>query len=178
MALTNAPVVAYGLKSLSVADLGKISTATPTQIGYVLENSCKLNFDAPTANAVKVEELSMPLLNKFEQGGKSIEVDLVNVEKSLLTLLGCTVTTGASEDVVAIPDSNVILKKMVKFEFLSGAKALWFTNAQITWNFSGTMTKTGTETFNIHMTITPNAGLGGATYEATGLVMTTVGTGA
>ena len=91
--------------------------------------------------------------------------------------LGCTVTTGTTEDSVAIPDGVTVLSKMVKFEFNSGAKALYFTNANIVWNFVGGMTKTGTDTFDIHLTIVPNAGLGGATYETTGVILSLPKTG-
>lgn len=178
MALTNVPVVAHGLKSLSIATLGKISTATWEQIGYVTEGSVSVNFEAPTSNAKMVEELASALITKFEQGAKSIELDIPNVSKSMMETLGCTVTTGATEDSVAIPDGVTVLSKMVKFEFNSGAKALYFTNANIVWNFAGGMTKTGTDTFDIHLTIVPNAGLGGATYEATGVILALPGTGA
>ena len=178
MALTKAPIVAHGLASLSIADLGKISSATWEQIGYVKEGTVSVNFEAPTANPIRVEELSMALATKYENGSKSIELDICNVEGSFLTELGCTVTTGVTEDTVAVPDNDVILNKMVKLQFKAGAKALYFTNATIVWNFAGGITKTGTDTFDVHLTITPEAGLGGATYEATGVILALPGTGA
>ena len=178
MALTKAPIVAHGLASLSIAPLAKIASATWTQIGYVKEGTVSPNFEAPTANPIRVEELSMALATKYENGSKSIELDICNVESSFLETLGCTTTTSATEDLVSIPDNDVILNKMVKFEFKAGAKALYFTNATIVWNFSGGITKTGTDTFDVHLTITPEAGLGGATYEAVGMLLGLPGTGA
>lgn len=165
MALTNPYKVAWGLNGLYIADLGKIATATWAQIGYVLEGSVSMNFDAPTANQVKVEELGVPILTKFEEGDKSIELDIPNVEATMVTLLtGATVADG----VISFPDTTAVLRKMVKFEFKEGGE-LYFTNASIVANLSGGMTKTGTDTFNLHLTITPAAGLGGTTYEDTGI---------
>ena len=80
MALTKAPTVAHGLASLSIANLGKITSATWEQIGYVKEGTVSVNFEAPTANPIRVEELSMALATKYENGSKSIELDICNVE--------------------------------------------------------------------------------------------------
>ena len=145
--------------------------AKAQQLQHEIDNN--LPFDVKM-----VEELASALITKFEQGAKSIELDIPNVSKSMMETLGCTVTTGTTEDSVAIPDGVTVLSKMVKFEFNSGAKALYFTNANIVWNFAGGMTKTGTDTFDIHLTIVPNAGLGGATYETTGVILSLPKTGA
>ena len=167
MAVTNK--VAWGLDKLEIANLGKIATAAWKQIGYVLEGSISLNFDAPTANEVRVEELGSAILTKYEDGSKNIELDIPNVDADMLeTLTGATTTNG----ITALPDTTQVLKKMVKFTFKEGG-ALYLTNASIVTNPAGGITKTGTDVFQIHVTIGINAGLGGANYESTGIMIQT-----
>ncbi|MFR9165953.1 MAG: hypothetical protein ACLVKO_06955 [Dysgonomonas sp.] len=164
MATTN---IAWGLKGLSFAPVGKITSATWDSVGNVLEGSISLNFEAPTANHVKVEEVDAPIFTKYEEGAKSVELDIADVSKETIEkLFGVT----ASGNQLSIPDKTKPLNKMVKFEFQEGG-SLYFTNASIVASFGGSMTKTGSDIFNVHLTMSVNAGLGGSTYEGSGIVL-------
>lgn len=161
--------LAWGLEKLEMADLGKIATATWEQIGNVLEGSIALNFDAPTANEVRVEEKGTAVLIKYEEGSKNIELDIPNIDADMLEkLTGATTSNG----ITALPDTTVVMKKMLKFTFKEGG-ALYLTNASIVTNPAGGITKTGTDVFQIHVMIGVNAGLGGANYESTGIMLET-----
>lgn len=164
-------VVVTGLKAVHMAPLGKVRTAVWEQIGYTLEGSVTVNFEAPTATGVMVEELDTSILTKFQAGAKSIEFDFPNLSSDMLTkLMGATVdTTGVDFDEIDIPDGMNILNKMLKIDFLTGLDSLCLTNAQLASTFGGGITKTGSDTFNIHMIATINAGLGGTDYEAKGI---------
>lgn len=167
MAITDK--LAWGLEKLEMADLGKIATATWEQIGNVLEGSIALNFDAPTANEVRVEEKGTAVLIKYEEGSKNIELDIPNIDADMLEkLTGATTSNG----ITALPDTTVVMKKMLKFTFKEGG-ALYLTNASIVTNPAGGITKTGTDVFQIHVMIGVNAGLGGANYESTGIMLET-----
>lgn len=167
MAITDK--LAWGLEKLEMADLGKIATATWEQIGNVLEGSISLNFDAPTANEVRVEEKGTAVLIKYEEGSKNIELDIPNIDADMLEkLTGATTSNG----ITALPDTTVVMKKMLKFTFKEGG-ALYLTNASIVTNPAGGITKTGTDVFQIHVMIGVNAGLGGANYESTGIMLET-----
>lgn len=167
MAITDK--LAWGLEKLEMADLGKIATATWEQIGNVLEGSIALNFDAPTANEVRVEEKGTAVLIKYEEGSKNIELDIPNIDADMLEkLTGATTSNG----ITALPDTTVVMKKMLKFTFKEGG-ALYLTNASIVTNPAGGITKTGIDVFQIHVMIGVNAGLGGANYESTGIMLET-----
>ena len=78
--MANTNKLAYGLSKLEMAPVGALS-GTPewTQIGDVLEGSITLNFEAPTASEVRVEEKDTAILTKYVGGSKSIELDIPNV---------------------------------------------------------------------------------------------------
>lgn len=169
--MANTNTTAWGLKKLEMADIGALSSSTTwTQIGDVLEGSINVNFEAPTASEVRVEEKGTPILTKYSGGSKSIELDIPNVAAEMLTLL-CDATT--ANGVTYFPDDVVIKKKMFRFTFIEGG-ALYITNGSMVINPAGGITKTGTDVFQVHLSISINAsaenpsGLGIGTYTSAG----------
>lgn len=173
--MERAPLVVWGLKELAFADLGKVSTATWEQLSLTKQGTFSTTFDAPTLTSVFSEELVNAIATKVGEGGsKTFELDIPDLSFEVIEFFGGTketIDTGEDEITrVSFPEGNVVLKKMVRITPVEGIKALYATNATITYNPSGSFTKTGDDTFNIHLTISVNAALGGDTYESKSLM--------
>lgn len=153
--MANTNKVAWGLKKLSMAEVGAISASTEwTEIGDVLEGSITLNFEAPTASEVRVEEKDTAILTKYVSGAKGIGFDIPNVDPDMLTLICDAVT---KDGITYFPDDVVIKHKMFKFDFLSGDSFYIFNGTMVT-NPAGGITKTGADVFQVHVEIGINAG--------------------
>lgn len=152
--MANTNKLAYGLSKLEMAPVGALS-GTPewTQIGDVLEGSITLNFEAPTASEVRVEEKDTAILTKYVGGSKSIELDIPNVSPDMLEQI-CDATT--VDGITYFPDNVVVKKKMFRFTFTEG-DALYITNGTMVTNPAGGITKTGSDVFQVHVTIGINA---------------------
>lgn len=164
------PLVVWGLKKLSFAPLGKITTAQWEQLSLTKEGTFSMTFDAPTLTPIFSEELANAIATKVTQGAtQTFELDIPDLSFEVLEFFGGTKETiGEAPNTterISFPEGNIVLKKMVKIEPMEGIKAFYVTNASVTYNPSGSFTKTGDDTFNIHLTVSVNAALGGDTYE-------------
>lgn len=177
MADTIGGLVSRGLASVQFAPIGKFSTAAWTTIGDTKAGSVSPGFSAPTITEVKSEEHGAIMTNA-EEGTQKIELDLLNVKSDVLTsTFGLTLTSGTTEDVVWVTDTSISINKMVRFNMAEGIKALVLANADIYFNPANGFKQSGDDTFNLHITIYANKGLGGATAEEGiyGFVYTHVG---
>lgn len=168
--MANTNKLAYGLIQLDMADIGSIGSSTEwEQIGDVLEGSISLNFDTPTANEVRVEEKDTAVLTKYVGGSKMLELDIVNVSPEMLELI-CDAQT--VNGITYFPDNMVVKKKMFRFTFVEGG-ALYITNGSMVTNPAGGITKSGSDVFQVHVSIGVNAsaenpsGVGIGTYTPT-----------
>jgi len=172
MALGRNALVTWGLNEIAFAELGKIDAATWEQLSLTKQGTFSMSFDAPALTQIFAEELAEPIATKVgEPGSRTIEIDLPDLSPEVLQFFGGTVATnGSGGRRVKFPVGNVVLKKMVRIAPTEGAEYLYITNATVTFNPSGGLTKTGDETFNIHVTISVNAGLGGTDYEPESII--------
>lgn len=175
MALGRNPLVVWGLKEIAFADLGKITTATFEQLSLTKQGTFSMSFDPPTLTPVFAEEVAEAIATKVGEAGSQVfELDIPDLAPEVMEFFGgtvATVGTGATAvKRVSFPSGNVVLKKMVRITPVEGIKYLYITNATITFNPSGSFTKTGDDTFNIHITVSVNAGLGGTDYESAAIM--------
>lgn len=171
MALERNPLVVWGLKELAFADLGKVDTATWEQLSLTKQGTFSMSFDPAAITPIKAEEISDAIATKVVSGdSQTFELDIPDLSPEVLQFFGGTVTTtgaGATKKKrIAFPKGAVVLKKMVRITPMEGISNLYVTHATITFNPSGGFTKTGDDTFNIHLTVSVNAALGGTLYES------------
>jgi hypothetical protein len=175
MALDHSIAVVWGLQEVAFADLGKVENATWSQLSLTKSGTFAINFEAPTITPIFAEEIVQAIANKVEQSGsQSIELDIPDLSPEVMSFFGATVTANSDGGKrVSVPEGAVTLNKMVRLKPTEGVKYIYFTNSTIVYNLSGGLTKSGEDTFNVHVTINVNAAKGGTTYEANGIIVDT-----
>jgi len=172
--MDRATLTTWGLSEIAFAELGKIESATWEVQTLTKQGTFALTDPAPTLTPVYAEEKDEPLVTKtVKSGARQIEIDAPDLSSELATFLGGTVTTvgiGADQKKrYSFPGG--VLKKMVRLKPTEGAEYIYITNGTVTHNLNGSLTKTGEDTLDVHLTIAINAGLGGTSFESEGLIV-------
>lgn len=155
-----------GLAGVYWADRGKLNDVTPpawTQIGYTLVGTGTITQEAPSKTDITVEEKDNPLKAIYEKGGVSFEGDIPDLSKEVATALLGGEENADFTNVLDLPETAYVKEGMLLVKPKQGAKAIIFTNATMVANITGSTTNT--ETVNIHIMVSAQAGDESGTYE-------------
>ena len=155
--------LSIGQAGIFWADRGMVTDTTVwDRLGVVLLGTGNITDEAATKTDINVEETDLPIYTVWEKtGGLIYEGDIPNMSNASLTkLLGAKQNAGF-DNVVGIDGQTYIKEGMFWLQSKNG-KGIVFTNATMVANISGNTTKT--ETLNVHIQVSANAG-GGTGFE-------------
>lgn len=155
--------LSIGQAGIYWATRGKVTDSTVwTHLGVVLVGTGSITDEAPTKTDISVEELDTPIHTIWDKAsGMVYEGDIPDLSiESAIKLLGAE-QNASFDNVVGLTGQTFVKEGMFWLQSQNG-KGIVFTNASLVANISGNATKT--ETLNIHIQVTANAG-GGAGFE-------------
>lgn len=167
MALNHEQIVATGIGAVSLAPMGKLSADTAwTEKFYTLKDTVAITQDPPTKNEIKVDQLANAVAVSYESGNFTIEFDIPDVAKELLSeFYNQTETapvTPTDKEAIGLKLDNKITKAMLKIEFQSG-QAIIIPNCEMVPSISAS--SLSTSPVNVHITATALAAIGGSSNE-------------
>jgi len=162
--------LSIGQAGIYWAERGMVTDATVwTQLGVVLVGTGSITDEAASKTDINVEELDIPIYTLWEKsGGMVYEGDIPDMSlESAKLLLGAEVST-AFDNVVGISGESYVKEGMFWLKPKVGGEGIVFTNATLVANIAGNTTKT--ETLNIHIQVSANAG-GGTGFEEKAILL-------
>lgn len=167
MALNHEQIVATGIAALSTAPMAKLTADTVwSEKFYTLKDTVAITQDPPTKNEIKVDQLANAVAVSYESGNFTIEFDIPDIAKELLSEFYNPVETApiapADKEVIGLKLDNKITKTMLKIDFQSG-QSIIIPNCEMVPSMSAS--SLSTSPVNIHITATALAAIGGASHE-------------
>lgn len=172
MALNHEQIVATGITALSTAPMGKLAADTVwSEKFYTLKDTVAITQDPPTKNEIKVDQLANAVAVSYESGNFTIEFDIPDIAKELLSEFYNQVETApvapADKEAIGLKLDNKITKTMLKIDFQSG-QSIIIPNCEMVPSMSAS--SLSTSPVNIHITATALAAIGGDTYESADVI--------
>lgn len=167
MALAHEQIVATGIAAVSLAPMAKLKADTAwSEKFYTLKDSVNITQDAPTKNEIKVDQKQNAVKVSYESGNFTIEFDIPDIAKEILNEFYNVAATApiAPEgmEAIGLKLDNKIVSTMLKIDFASG-QSIIITNCEMVPSMAAS--GLSTSPFNIHITATALAAIGGETYE-------------
>lgn len=172
MALNHEQIVATGVASFMLSPMGKLTADTVwSEKFYTLKDSVAITQDPPTKNEIKVDQLANAVAVSYESGNFTIEFDIPDIAKELLSEFYNQVETApvapADKEAIGLKLDNKITKTMLKIDFQSG-QSIIIPNCEMVPSMSAS--SLSTSPVNIHITATALAAIGGDTYESADVI--------
>lgn len=172
MALNHEQIVATGIAALSIAPMAKLTADTSwSEKFYTLKDTVAITQDPPTKNEIKVDQLANAVAVSYESGNFTIEFDIPDIAKELLSEFYNQVETApvapADKEAIGLKLDNKITKAMLKIDFQSG-QSIIIPNCEMVPSMSAS--SLSTSPVNIHITATALAAIGGDTYESADVI--------
>lgn len=162
--------LSIGQAGIYWADRGMVTDTTVwTHLGVVLVGTGSITDEAASKTDINVEELDIPIYTIWEKnGGIMYEGDIPDLSiASAKLLLGAEQST-TFDNVVGLSGQAFVKEGMFWLKPKVGGNGIVFTNASLVANITGNTTKT--ETLNIHIQVSANAG-GGTGFEEKAVLM-------
>lgn len=172
MALAHEQIVATGIAAISMAPMAKLTASTSwSEKFYTLKDTVSITQDPPTKNEIKVDQLANAVAVSYESGNFTIEFDIPDIAKELIQEFYNSVETApvapTDMEALGLKLDNKITKTMLKIDFASG-QSIIIPNCEMVPSM--TASSLSTSPFNIHITATALAAIGGASNEAADVI--------
>ena len=156
--------LSIGQAGIYWAERGMVTNATEwTHLGVVLVGTGTITDEAATKTDISVEELDTPIHTIWEKnGGIMYEGDIPDLSLASAKLLLGAEQSATYENVMGLSGQVFAKEGMFWLKPKVGGDGIVFTNASLVANITGNTTKT--ETLNIHIQVSANAG-GGTGFE-------------
>lgn len=167
MALTHEQIVATGIAALSMAPMAKLTASTAwSEKFYTLKDTVSITQDPPTKNEIKVDQLANAVAVSYESGNFTIEFDIPDIAQEILEEFYTKTVTApvapTDKEAIGLKLDNKITKSMLKIDFASG-QSIIIPNCEMVPSMSAS--GLSTSPFNIHITATALAAIGGENNE-------------
>ena len=156
--------ISVGQAGIYWAERGMVTDATIwTHLGVVLTGTGSVTDEAASKTDINVEELDIPIYTAWEKsGGIAYEGDIPDLSLTSAKLLLGAEQSATFDNVVELSGQAFVKEGMFWMKPKVGGGGIVFTNASLVANITGSTT--ATETLNIHIQVSANAG-GGTGFE-------------